>query len=255
MTGEHVRLTDERGDERTRRLVVELVRCGELLDPALVDHGDAIGHHQRFLLVVRDVENRHAERLLQALDLELHLLAKLAVEGTEWLVHERQSGFEHHRPGEGDALLLPAAQLAREAVVVALELHEPERLVDPASGLRFRHAAHLQRKADVLGDAHVREQGIVLEHHADVALEGWKAGHLAIADDDRSARHLLEAGDHHQRRRLARTAGPEQRHELTGRDVEADVVDGDDVVVRLGEPVEAHRGAAPHHASPWRCGP
>ena len=126
--------------------------------------------------------------VLQPLDLELHLLAQLAVERAERLVHQRQARLEHDGPGQGDALLLAAAQLAGKRSPYVLELHEPQRLVDPSSRLGLRHAAHLQREADVLGDAHVREQGVVLEHHADVALVRRQARDLAVADDDRPAR-------------------------------------------------------------------
>jgi hypothetical protein len=57
-----------------------------------VEDGDAVRHGQRFRLVVRDVHDGHAELLVQVLDLELHLLAKLLVERAERLVHEHELG-------------------------------------------------------------------------------------------------------------------------------------------------------------------
>ena len=50
--------------------------------------------------------------LVQALDLELHLLAQLLVERAERLVHQHELGLEHQRARQGDALLLAAARAA-----------------------------------------------------------------------------------------------------------------------------------------------
>ena len=77
---------------------------------------------------------------------------------------------EDDRPGEGDPLLLSAGELGRVVAVPAGELHELEHLGDPAGDLRLRQLALAQRVGDVLGDRHVREQRVVLEEHAEVAL-------------------------------------------------------------------------------------
>jgi hypothetical protein len=53
---------------------------GELLQAALVHDGDHVGHRHRLDLVVGDVEGRHAELLLEPLDLDAHLQAQLGVE-------------------------------------------------------------------------------------------------------------------------------------------------------------------------------
>ena len=66
------------------------------------------------------------------LELELHLLAQLEVEGAQRLVEEQHGGLVDERPGEGDPLLLAARQLPGPALAVAGEPDERERLGDAA---------------------------------------------------------------------------------------------------------------------------
>ena len=71
---------------------------------------------------------------------------------------------------DGHALLLPARELSRKLLGVRSQLHEVKRGVDLAPDFFLRHAPHRQAEADILPNAHVREEGIVLEHHAEAAL-------------------------------------------------------------------------------------
>jgi hypothetical protein len=83
---DHVGDADETGDELGRRLLVDLLRRSDLLDPPLVEHGELVAHRQRLLLVVRDVEEGDPEIALERFQKRLHLLAQLQVERTERLV-------------------------------------------------------------------------------------------------------------------------------------------------------------------------
>ena len=73
-------------------LVIDLELGPHLLDPPLVHDGDAVAHRQRFLLVVRDVEEGDVELLLIAADLDLHLGPELAIEIGERLVEKQHAG-------------------------------------------------------------------------------------------------------------------------------------------------------------------
>ena len=73
--------------------------------------------------------------------------------------------------------------------------------------------------ADVLAHRHVRVDGVVLEHHRDVAALGVELVHHPVADPDRAARDLLQPGDHPQRRRLAAARGADEDDELAVGDV------------------------------------
>ena len=73
--------------------VVDLVRRADLDDPPAVDDGDPVAHRQRLVLVVRDVDERDPDLQLDALELDLQLLAQLQIERTERLVEQQ------HRAG------------------------------------------------------------------------------------------------------------------------------------------------------------
>ena len=96
-TGERVVLADELRDEGILRLFIQRHRRVELLDHAVIEHGDAVRHGQRLGLVVRHIDDGHAQIFVDMLDFILHMLAKLLVERAERLVHQNQLGLEHQR--------------------------------------------------------------------------------------------------------------------------------------------------------------
>ena len=106
---------------------------------------------------------------------------------------------------------------------------------------RNADAADTQAEADVLGHRHVREQSVVLEHHADVALPYRHVVHHLVPDAHSPFVRLLEPGDGPEHRRLAAAAGTEQAHELGGFDADRDVLDRDDVAEPLGQARHAQR--------------
>ena len=99
-------------------MLVHLRGRADLLDPALVEDGEAIGHRERLLLIVRDVDERDADLALDRLQLDLHLLAELQVERAQRLVEEQYPRLVHDRARERDALALAARELRRLAVAV-----------------------------------------------------------------------------------------------------------------------------------------
>ena len=125
---ERVQRADEVGDERGRGcsyISRGLPICSTR--PAVHDR-DAVGHGQRFLLVVRDVDERRAELVLDPLQLQLHLLAQLHVQRAERLVEQQRSRTVDERARERDALLLPARELARAPALQPFELDDAEDL-------------------------------------------------------------------------------------------------------------------------------
>ena len=111
---------------------VEVLRRADLADRAVAQHDDAVGERQRLLLVVRDVDRRRAERLVDAADLRPHLEPQLRVEVGERLVHQHQRRLDDDGAGDGDALLLPARKLAGQLVLLTLQTDQRDGLVDPA---------------------------------------------------------------------------------------------------------------------------
>ena len=72
-------------------LLVDLLGRAELLDDAVVHDRDAVRHRERLLLVVRHVDERDPDLALDALELDLHLLAQLEVERAERLVEQQHA--------------------------------------------------------------------------------------------------------------------------------------------------------------------
>ena len=92
---------------------------------------------------------------------------------------------------------------------------------------------HRKREGDVVRHAHVREQRVVLEHHADIALVGRQPiDRLAGERDDALARPF-EAREHVQGRGLAGAGRPEERQELAAADGQIQPSDGLKVAIHF----------------------
>ena len=180
--------------------------------------------------------------LLQLADLDPHLVAELGIQVGERLVQQEHFGLDHQRAGERHTLLLAAGELARIALAEMAEAHQFQRPRDPGLGLGLADLPHLETEGDVAGHRHVREESIALEHHAGVATEGWKLGHVLIADEDASRGRLDEARDHAERRRFAAAGGSQQGHQLALLDAQRDVVDHAVGAVDLDQMVECYPG-------------
>ena len=167
---EKIRDAEEAGHERRPGRLVELGRRAELLDVTAVHDHDPVGHGHGLFLVVRDVDERDPDLVLDPLQLELHLLPQLEVERAERLVEEEHARPVHERAGECDPLLLTARELPRLAPLEPGEADELERLDDPCAQLALLDAAASQPEGDVLEDREVREERVRLEHGVDVAL-------------------------------------------------------------------------------------
>ena len=113
-------------------MVVEVLGRVDLLQVAVLEHGDPVAHRHRLDLVVGDVDRGDAELALQAGDLGAHLHAQLGVEVGERLVHQERRRLAHDGPAHRDALALAARELAGLAVEVRLELEDRRRLAHPA---------------------------------------------------------------------------------------------------------------------------
>ena len=97
---------------------------------AAVHHHDAVRHRQSFFLIVRDIQARDAELLLNAADFRAHVQTKLCVEVRERFVHQKKLRTQHEHAGQSHALLFAARQLARIALFSLGQPHESERLAN-----------------------------------------------------------------------------------------------------------------------------
>ncbi len=185
---------------------------------------------------------------LQELQLDLHLLAELAVEGAERFVEEEKARPVDQGPGEGDPLLLAAGELARLPVRERRHLHHLERLAHLLGDLGLVLLLLPEAVGDVLRHAHVREQREVLEDRVHVPLVGRRALDSLAGDEDLARRGLLEPGQHPQGGGLPTTRGAEEGQEFGRLDLERESIHGDDVGESLRDVDKLDRTFFAQHA-------
>ena len=96
-----------------------------------------------------------------------------------------------------DTLLLAAGELGGPPPLETGELDHVEGFAGPAFDLCSGRLAHLQRECEIFADRHVREQRIVLEHHADLALVRRDVVDRPAVKHDLAVSYGLEAREHH----------------------------------------------------------
>ena len=228
-------------------MVVEVLRCVDLLQDAPRQHGDPVAHRHRLDLVVGHVDGGDVQRVLDLGDLGAHLHAQLGVEVRQRLVHQERLRLAHDRPAHRHPLALAARQLTGSPIEVLGELEDPGRLLDALVDLGLGHLLQLEREGDVVAHREVRVQRVRLEHHRDVAVLGLEVVDDLVADAQLTRRDRLQPGDHPQRGRLATARRADEHEELAVGHVERELVHGvEPVLVHLVDLLE--RDAA-------HCGP
>ena len=77
----------------------------------------------------------------------------------------------------------------------------------------------------------MREDGVVLEHHANVAPGGVEVVYAPVAEEEVAALYRVEARNHSQKRRLAAAGRTEQGEKFTRADMQREI--GDDRVAAV----------------------
>ena len=221
-----------------RRPLVELARCADLADSSGFHDGDAVGQGKGLALVVGHQDRGDSQIVQQQRQLDLHLLAQVAVEGAEGLVEQQHLRPDGQRAGDGHALALAAAQLSGITAQQAVELQQRRYLADAGSNGRPVQPPGAQAVVDIVGHRHVREQGIALEHHGDVAAMRRDIVQRDTPQADGAIVDRFEARDHVQQRRLSAAARPQQRQDLALLQGKAEPLEGNDVAKALGDAVD-----------------
>jgi hypothetical protein len=178
------------------------------MTPPLHDR-DAVGQRHRLDLVVRDVDHRVLELLVQPLDLDAQFGAQLGVEVGQRLVEQEHIDVAHQRPADRDALALAAGQLPTACASAAARSAGSRRRARCAA--RSRPSAGLgilQAEGQVSLHRHLRIERVGLEHHADAAILGLFPGDVAVLDEDLPVGDVEQAGDAVEQRRLAAAGRP-----------------------------------------------
>src|SRR3712207_5303483 len=121
---------------------------------------------------------------LDALELDLQLLAQAQVQRAQRLVEQQRTRAVDERAGQRDALLLAAGELRRSPALEAPELDEAQRLRDALADLGLADLLALEPEGDVPLDGEVREQRVGLKDRVDVAPVGRAVGDVLAAEQD-----------------------------------------------------------------------
>ena len=171
------------------------------------------------------VHHGQAQLLVQVLDFQLHVFTQLLVEGAQRFVHQHQFGVKHERTGQGDTLLLATRQLRGVAFCEIGEFHHVQSAADFVLFVDAVHFADRKRKGQVLLNGHVREERVVLEHHADVALVRRKVVQRLVVQVNLAMGRRFEAGQHHQAGGFARPGRAQQGDKFAFFDIEVQILD------------------------------
>src|SRR6185503_21349593 len=162
-------------------------------------------------------------------------------ERSKGLVQEEHLRLDRERPRERHALPLTAGKLPGVPLGEAVELHEPEELVDLVADLVLWTLADLEAEGHVLAHGEVLEGRVMLEDEADPPLLRGETRRVLAEDEDVALVGLLEAGDHAEERRLAASARAEQGRQRAASNGNRDVVEGGELTEALGHPPDRYR--------------
>jgi hypothetical protein len=135
--------TEETHHERIRRIVVDVVRSPDLLNPTTGKHDDVVRDVHRLFLIMRDEHGRHVHLVVQPTQPRTQFLAHLRIECAERLVKQQHLRLDRECARKGHPLPLAAGELSRIAVGELFEMDEFEQLGDALSDLRLRPLADL----------------------------------------------------------------------------------------------------------------
>src|SRR5215813_1358595 len=226
--------------------MVDLVGSADLLDPPLVEHGDAVTEAHRLDLVMGDVDGGDPHPLLELLQLVTGRRAELGVQVGQRLVEQEHLRLPDQGAGQRDPLALAAGQLpgpAVEQLVNAEPAGCPAHLLRP---LLPRYARGREREGDVREHGLVRVQGVALEHHRDLPRPGGQVGDHPPPDEDVAVAGVFQARDEPQQGCLAAAGRAEQDEVLALAGRQVDAVHGGDGPELLAQLPGFHDG----HGSP-----
>ena len=179
------------------------MRCSHLCYPATVHDDYFVRNRKRLLLVMSHVDAGEPQSLLKLPYLFAHPAPQLCIKVGKRFVKQQHLWFQHQGAGDRDTLLLTARQFRRQAIIISCKAYHFQTLASLVA-LRLPRKQRLpQPVGDIFDDAHMREQGVGLEHHADIAFVWRQQCHILPANQDMTRSLRFESGNHAKRGCLA----------------------------------------------------
>lgn len=168
--GQKVRMPDEIGDERRGRRVIDDFRDIELLQATVIQDRDPIRHCKRLIVIMCDENSRGFCSFEQIMEILAHPGRHIGVQVAERLIKQEQHGLGSKGAGQCHPLLLATRQFVRISALEPGQSDQLQQIFDHGVPLRAGHAT--QSKGNVVADAEMRKQRVLLKHHADMPLFG-----------------------------------------------------------------------------------
>src|SRR5689334_2065933 len=170
-----------------------------------------------------DEDEGDAELALQRLEFELHLATQVGIERRERLIEQKQAGPLDQGACQGNALLLASADAGGLEFCLGSHLDHGQGLLDARGDRVCRTRLDSKPVSNVVFDAEVRKQGVMLKDSVDAAEIGRKqvealSGHVNFA-----AAGGFKAGDDAQQSSFSRAAFAEDGKKFSFGHVERDV--------------------------------
>ena len=145
------------------------------------------------------------------------------VQRPQRLVQHQQRRARRQTARQRHPLLFAARQRVDVAPPHAFQADQRKGFFGPF--LNMGLPPHAQAEGHVLRDSHVREQGIVLKHQAEIAPVHRHVAEVFALEQDRATVWRLQTRDDPQQRGLAAAAGPQQTDDFAGPYRKGDVVE------------------------------
>ena len=195
-------------------MVVDFLRRAGLHDPAHVHDRQPVAHLHGLGLIVRHIDERRFQPLMQADDLIAQFCPHFRVQVRQRLVEQEHDRLAHHRPPQRHALALATGQHARAAVEQIVDIEDLCRRLHAALDLLLRELHALERKRHVLIDRQMRIERKGLEDHRNVALHRLERAHVLAVKAERPLRRLFQPCDQTQKRAFSAAGRPQQHDEF-----------------------------------------
>ena len=152
-----------------------------------------------------NIHSGNTEFLLHRPYFVTHLHPQFGIQVGEGLVKEKDPWFHSHSPGQANTLLLAAGKLIGGPFFIPFQVHSCKGCSYATLYIRFRQFPYPKAIGDILENGHVGKYGIVLEHHAGIALVGRNLIHPLITQPYFADVLTVESGNCTKQGRLAAT--------------------------------------------------
>ena len=183
-----------------------------LLQNTAIQNRHTVGERHGFDLVVRHVDGRGAEFVVETTDFLSHLMTQFRIQVGQGFVHQQHLRSTDKGSTERNTLTLPAAELLRFFVKVVLEFKHAGGFFDTSLhfslGKPFFSFDHTKSEGEVVANRHVRVERIGLEHHAQASSTRREMVHRYVIDADGTVRDFFQTCQHPKRRGFPTPRGP-----------------------------------------------